>query len=82
LGRLDRAEGGELTPHGGAGGKDDDFFDSWDDVPNSGRSDQGLMSGGGGGSGGASGTGLGAGNKGKPAKKADGWDQEDEWKDF
>lgn len=30
--QLDRAEGGDLTPHGGgAGGRDDDFFDSWDD---------------------------------------------------
>ena len=27
--QLDRAEGGDLTPHGGAG--DDDFFESWDE---------------------------------------------------
>lgn len=29
---LNRAEGGSLTPHGGgAGGRDDDFFEAWDE---------------------------------------------------
>lgn len=29
---YDRAEGGNLTPHGGgAGGRDDDFFEVWDE---------------------------------------------------
>lgn len=74
VGQLNRAEGGVLTPHGGGGGKDDDFFEEWDDIPASmsGRSDQGLL----GGAGGKTQAGQ------VNGKKNDGWDQEDEWKDF
>lgn len=63
-GRLERAEDGVISP---PGGRDDDFFDSWDDQPTP-TSAKAPLTGG-----------QGAGKA--PAKKDD-WDKEDEWKDF
>lgn len=65
-GRLERAEDGVISPHGGQGGNDD-FFDSWDDHPASAtaKTPQPAM----------------ATQTNAPAKKDD-WDKDDEWKDF
>lgn len=68
VGALDRAEGGDLTPHGGeAGGRDDDFFDSWDDQAASKPSSTTAP--------------VAAQTKSEQAKKKDDWN-DDEWKDF
>lgn len=66
--QYDRAEGGDLTPHGGgAGGRDDDFFEVWDE-PEPRK---------------PTGAGQAAPPQAKPAqpKKKDDW-KDDEWKDF
>lgn len=65
--QLDRAEGGDITPHGG---RDDDFFDSWDEQPTS-KPAQTASTGS-----------TAAQTKGQAAaKKKDDWN-DDEWKDF
>lgn len=65
-GRLERAEDGVVSPHGGRG--DDDFFESWDDHPASAPS--------------ASRPAPAAAPAAKKVEKKGEWDQDDEWKDF
>ncbi|KAK8849755.1 hypothetical protein IAR55_005090 [Kwoniella newhampshirensis] len=65
-GQLERAEDGVITPHGAGGAGDDDFFEAWDEPTN---------------------VGTGSGSKPAPkakapAKKNDGWEEDDGWKEF
>jgi ADP-ribosylation factor GTPase-activating protein 1 len=65
-GRLERAEDGVVSPHGGRG--DDDFFESWDSQPTSAASSSRPV--------------AAAAPAAKKADKKDEWDKDDEWKDF
>lgn len=75
-GRLERAEDGILSPHGGTGGGNaDDFFDDWNDQAADATSNPYAT--------GATGNVAPktAAPKAAAAKKDDGWN-DDEWKDF
>ncbi|ORY34614.1 hypothetical protein BCR39DRAFT_513626 [Naematelia encephala] len=73
-GKLERAEDGALSPHGGgAGAGSSDFFDSWDSqpTPTSASTSSSTVS-----------KSQGAQPAKAKGKGKDGWGEEDEWKDF